>query len=339
MKKKIKLLLTTILIVSMVGCASKSDNNTTTTTTTPTVEETPTQIIIEEVEETSEPTTILATEDFAYMGLMRFEENVDSGKIYVNPYNLLVEYNADIIVEKLGNNDINFATLPLSVALDIYNSDEFEYDIQTLAILNTGGVYLVENGNSVKTMDDLANNTIYALGKYSSYEKELRYILTKNGVDVDSIEFEYIESYDDVFEIEDAIVVMAQPFVCYYTESHNANICLDLENEWNKIVEKEEIPAPFITSVIVSNTDFIDTKTNMVREFLMYANMSVNALNIGIENGNNILEEYDIPKEAIETTNITYIAGEDMAFFIGAYAFALEEYIEEFPDDDFYFWE
>lgn len=141
MKKKIKLLLTTILMMSvMVGCGNEASETTSTTTPTPTiVDETPAQVIIEEDELTSDEAIVFATGDFAYMGLIRFEENADGGNIYENPYNIFVEYSADVIVETLGNNDIDFATLPLSVALDIYNSDEFEYDIQVLAILNTGG--------------------------------------------------------------------------------------------------------------------------------------------------------------------------------------------------------
>lgn len=186
-------------------------------------------------------------------------------------------------------------------------------------------------------MNDLTDTTIYALGEYSSYEKELRYILTANGVDDKEVEFKYIDSYKDAFEIDNAIVVMPEPYASDFVENNGGNVCLDFESEWNTIVEREEIPAPFITSVIVSNTDFIESKSDIVREFLTYANMSANDLNSEMNEGNNILEVYGVSDKAIENTNITYIAEEDMAFFIGAYAFALEEYVK-LPDDDFYFW-
>lgn len=353
MKKHLSIMLTAIMVASiMVGCGSSSDttnNNSTNTTSTPTVDTAPVQVEEDQdevIEALPVPVNVMISADSAYMGLASFDEKVTNGTIYVNEYNVTIEDSVDTIVESiLAGDEVDIATIPLELAAKLYNSSELESKLNVLAIINMGGVYLVENGNSVTDMKGLSDKTIYALGEYSSYETQIKYILSENDVDTTGITFEYVESYDEAFEIDGAVVVLPEPYVTAgLTEYENVNICLDLASEWDKIQMEGDVPAPFITSVLVSNTDFMEERPNIIREFLMYANMSINALNIGVGEGNNPLEQQGISLEAIENTSIMYIPQEDLAFFGGAYLYVLEEYDSgifggEISTDDFFYYD
>ena len=50
--------------------------------------------------------------------------------------------------------------------------------------MNTLGVlYIVENGDTVQSVEDLRGKTIYASGKGSTPEYALEYVLSANGID------------------------------------------------------------------------------------------------------------------------------------------------------------
>ena len=73
------------------------------------------------------------------------------------------------------------ACVPANLASVLYNKTEGE--IVTLAVNTLGVLYIVENGNAVQSMADLAGKTIVAAGKGSTPEYALRYLLSENGID------------------------------------------------------------------------------------------------------------------------------------------------------------
>ncbi len=74
--------------------------------------------------------------------------------------------------------------MPANLASVLYNRTDG--GIVTLAVNTLGVLYIVENGNSVQSMADLAGRTIVASGKGSTPEYALRYLLTENGIDPDT---------------------------------------------------------------------------------------------------------------------------------------------------------
>ncbi len=52
-----------------------------------------------------------------------------------------------------------------------------------------GVLYIVENGDTVSRIEDLAGKTIYATGQGSTPEYALEKILTENGVEGVSVEY------------------------------------------------------------------------------------------------------------------------------------------------------
>ncbi|MBO1718963.1 ABC transporter substrate-binding protein, partial [Bacteroides xylanisolvens] len=55
--------------------------------------------------------------------------------------------------------------------------------VNVLAVNTLGILYLVENGNSIQSVEDLKGKTIYASGKGATPEYALNSVLTAHGID------------------------------------------------------------------------------------------------------------------------------------------------------------
>ena len=101
-----------------------------------------------------------------------------------NTYEFTLAASADEVSPKLMQGELDIACVPANLASVLYNRTDG--GIVTLAVNTLGVLYIVENGNSVQSMADLAGRTIVASGKGSTPEYALRYLLTENGIDPDT---------------------------------------------------------------------------------------------------------------------------------------------------------
>lgn len=340
MKKSLQIMLSALLLASILtGCAKDNAQNPSTNQTASAEQNNSVGGQNNQIQE--DTIDIMISADFSYLGLLDFYEKTESDITFENKYNIVLEDSIDDIVTSLKSNTVDIAAIPLDVATNLQNSGDV--DINILAILNIGGVYLVQNSDVVQTMEDLAGKTIYSLGEYSSNQTHIEYILSENGVDVSGIKFEYVDSYDKAFELENAIVVMNEPNVTTALQNFdNASICLDLASEWDKIQIENDVPAPFITSVIVADSDFVAGNKEIITEFLNAAYESTISIYDSIVAEFNPFADYGISKEVVDNTQITYIPDEDMMHFAGAYLYVLDEYDSQviggsIPGDDFYY--
>ena len=101
-----------------------------------------------------------------------------------NTYTFTLAASADEVTPALIKGELDMACVPANLASVLYNKTEGE--IQVLAVNTLGVLYMVENGNAVSSMADLAGKTIVAAGKGSTPEYALRYLLRENGIDPDT---------------------------------------------------------------------------------------------------------------------------------------------------------
>ena len=92
-----------------------------------------------------------------------------------NTYEFTLAASADEVSPKLMQGELDIACVPANLASVLYNRTDG--GIVTLAVNTLGVLYIVENGNSVQSMADLAGRTIVASGKGSTPEYALRYLL------------------------------------------------------------------------------------------------------------------------------------------------------------------
>src|SRR5699024_8321206 len=96
-------------------------------------------------------------------------------------YDFSIYASADEITPKLVQGQLDIAAVPANLASVLYNNTEGQ--VQVLAINTLGVLYIVENGDTVQSVEDLRGKTIFASGKGSTPEYALNYMLTQHGID------------------------------------------------------------------------------------------------------------------------------------------------------------
>lgn len=239
------------------------------------------------------------------------------------------------------------AAIPANLASVLYNNTNGA--IKVLAINTLGVLYIVENGDTVKSVADLKGKTIYATGKGSTPEYTLRYILSKNGVDPDNdVTIEWQSEPTAVVPLlkanDNAIAMLPQPYVTVaQSNAEGLNIALNLTDEWGKI----EGSGALVTGVLVARTEFVEKHPDAVKKMLNEYAASSEYVNANIDDAAALVEEFDIfkaaiAKKAIPYCNIKVITGDEMRTSLSSYLAVLFEQNAKavggkLPDDAFYY--
>ena len=113
--------------------------------------------------------------------------------------------------------------------------------MQVLALNTLGVLYVLENGNTIKSIEDLRGKTIYATGQASTPEYILNYILRSNGLEPGTdvtVEYftEHSELVTQMVSNKVAIGMLPQPNVTTaMTKNKDLRIALDLTKEFNAV--------------------------------------------------------------------------------------------------------
>ena len=107
-----------------------------------------------------------------------------------------------------------------------------------LAVNTLGVLYIVENGDSVKSVEDLKGKTIYASGKGATPEYALDSVLEASGIDPEkdvTIEYksEHAEVVSALAQDQTAVGLLPQPFVTTaLMKNDKLKVALDLNELW-----------------------------------------------------------------------------------------------------------
>ena len=294
---------------------------------------------------------VMALKGPTAMGMVKLMDDADSGNVDTENYSFEIAASADEVTPKLIQGDADIAAVPANLASVLYNKTEGQ--IQVMAVNTLGVLYIVENGDSVQSVTDLAGRTIYASGKGSTPEYALNFILEKNGLtpgtDV-TIEWksEHSECVSAIAQDPEGIAMLPQPFVTTaQTKNPDLRVALELTEEWDKVMENEETKSSLLTGVVVVRKEFAEENPEAVEDFLDRYADSVDYVNNNVEDAAKLVGNYDIVTEdvavkAIPECNIVCITGEDMKEQLSGYLAVLkdanpESIGGELPGDDFYY--
>ncbi len=281
------------------------------------------------------------------MGLVKLAEDNANG-VSEGKYEITTTYaKADEILPKLTRGELDMAALPANVAATLYKNGGGA--ISVLAINTLGVVNIVEKGESIQSLADLAGKKIYAIGKGTTPELGLRYLLAQKGVNYDDLTIEWKSQATDVLPLlkaeENAIAMIPQPFAtaaCLQVEG--LRVALDLNAEWNAL----ENGSQFVTGVLVARRAFIEEHPEAVATFLSEYEASIAYAKANVEETAPLIVKYGImdkeplAKAALPKCNLTFIAGAEMKTVLSGYLQTLfdanpQSVGGEMPNDAFYY--
>ena len=232
-------------------------------------------------------------------------------KLSANEYNFTVAGRPDAITGQLINGDMDIAALPTNAISALYNKTEGK--ISVLGVNALGVLYILENGNSINSVSDLAGKTVLASGKGSTAEYVLNYILEKNGVIAEIVwAAEHSEAATLALKGDYDIVMLPEPFVTNVTAKSDAfRVALDLTEEWEALGNGE-----LTMGGIAVRTAFLEEHPDAVKAFVDEYGKSVAFTNSQPEDAAKLIAKYEIAaeevaKNAIPRCNIVWLHGKD----------------------------
>ena len=250
------------------------------------------------------------------MGMVSMMNEAENGPINGNAYTFTLEGAPDAIVPKLVKGELDIAAVPANLAAVL--NRKTNGNVQVLAINTLGVLYIAENGDSVKSIEDIAGKTLYASGKGATPEYALTYVLDAYGLsDKVNVEWksQHAEAVAALMANPDAVALIPQPFLTSaMIQNPSIQVVLDMNDLWY-----EKMGSVLITGVVAARRDFVENNEAAVRQFLEDYEKSIAFTNENVKEASELVAKYGIlPKapialKAIPHCQITYIDGDEMA--------------------------
>jgi len=281
-------------------------------------------------------------------GMAKLIDDNANDKTALN-YNISVETDASVINAALIKGEVDIAALPTNAASVVYNKTQGGVKV---AALNTLGVlYVVENGNTVKSFADLKGKTLYVPGQGSNPEYITNFLCEKNGLKIGediTLDFSYTAPADlrtAVAAGKVELAVLPEPMVTIAkTANTNLNVALDLTSEWDKVAQKGSL----VQGCIVVTKTFAENNPNELNKFLEEYEASVTYVVENTEPASQmiathkIFEKAPIAMKAIPNCNLCFVKGEEMKTALSTfYSIMFEAQAKsiggKLPADDIYY--
>ena len=253
------------------------------------------------------------------MGMVKLMEE-DAAGTTANDYEFTLAGSADEINPLLIKGELDIAAVPTNVASVLYNKTEGQVEI--LALNTLGVLYVVENGNTIQSVEDLRGKTVYSTGKGATPEYALNYILGENGLAAGTdVTVEYKSEHSELASLLAAgqadLAVLPQPFVTsVLAKNPDVRIALNLTEEWDKVTEDG---SKLTMGALVVRKDFAESNPEAVRNFLKEYQASPQYViaEANLDAAAALIEQYGIisaavAKQALPYCNIVCITGEEM---------------------------
>ena len=319
MKRIVVICLSLIMLLSAAACAK-------------------TQQTAEQPSAPAEPVRVAALAGPTGMGLAYMMQDMQerySVELFTAP---------DQVTAKIVNGEVDIAAVPINLASVLYKKTEGKVNV--IAINTLGVLYVLENGNTINSIADLAGKTVWSTGEGSTPEYILRYLLDANGL-TESVKVEFIaDNAELIAKLGDGsaeVALLPEPHVSIATaQNENVRVALKVNDLW---AEKND--TELVQGVYIVRTDYLAEHKDQVDRFLQDAETSAkkvvteeNAAAVVVAQG--IIGKEPIAKRAIPNCNITLVTGAKMKASVAAMLKVLFDANPKsiggaMPDDSFYY--
>ncbi len=280
------------------------------------------------------------------MGMVALMNESEAGSVDGNNYTFQLEGAADAVVPMIVRGDVDIAAIPGNLSSVLYQRTNGK--IEVVAINTLGVLYIVENGNSVNSIEDLRGRVIYSAGRGATPEYALQYVLAANGLEVGKDVFiewksEHAECVAALNADPDGVAMLPQPFATTAMMSNpDIRIALDLNDLW-----EEKVGSVLITGVTVARKDWAEENPEALSAFMESYKESVDFANEDITAAAALIGKYGIVPEkvaekALPYCQVTLITGDEMKTALSEYLGILYAQNPQsvggaLPGDDFYY--
>ena len=279
------------------------------------------------------------------MGAAKLLSDSDAGET-VNHYEYAIGSDPSTdIVPKLNNGELDIAAVPTNLAATLYNKAG---SIRLLALNTLGVLHILENGDTVHSMADLAGKTIYSINQGTNTEYVLNYLLEESGLtpgeDV-TIEWKTSEEVTALMASGGIDLCMLPVPAATSVMMQNADVrdAIDLNDVWQEV----GAAGTFTMGCVVARKDFIEEHPQAVEDFLteyaesiaFIAEGSDEAAQMVVDAG--IVPKLPIAKAAIPQATLVCITGSEMLDTNSYYEVLCQAHPASIgggiPDDGFYY--
>ena len=258
---------------------------------------------------------------------------------------------ADELVGKMVSGNLDIALVPANMAGILYQKTG--QGIEVLNINTLGVLYVVAADDSLTTIQDLKEKTVYMTGKGTTPDYVFQYLLSASGLNDGDVTIEYKSEAAEVAAIlkeqPDAIGLLPQPFVTVaMAQNENLKMVMDLTEQWDSL--QVDGGGRLVTGVTVCRREVLEDEAmaEAVRVFMAEHRESAEFANSNVEETSElvaeagIIEKALVARKAIPFCSIVCIEGEEMKDMLSGYLNVLFEQDAasvggKLPDDGFYF--
>ena len=213
--------------------------------------------------ESDEPLRVVALKGPTAMGMVKLMSEEDPA------WQFDIQSDITMVTPLVAKGEVDIAAVPANVAAVLYNNPDV--DVQVLCVNTLGVLYIVENGDTVHSVADLAGRTLYASGAGATPEYALNYILSAAGVEDAQIEWksEHTECLAALLNDENGIAMLPQPFVTTaMMKNEGLRVALSLTDEWNALQAEAEAPSTMVTGVLIVRRAYAEAHPDKVNAFI-----------------------------------------------------------------------
>ena len=279
------------------------------------------------------------------MGLVTLLRDSSEGKT-VNTYNSTMCTAADEVTAALVNGEADIALLPANAAAALFNKAG---GFSVVGINTLGVLCLLENEQTIFSIEDLAGKTVYLTGKGTTPEYGLRFLLAKAGIE-DQVTLEFKSEASEVVaamvEGTAEIGLLPQPFATVaLAQNENLHFALSLNQEWGRLTDNQ---SAMVTGVTVVRNEILEKYPEQVKVFLQEAYDGVIYVNQNPEEASELIAEMGIvgkaalAQKALPFCSLVCITGEEMKGYLSDYLQTLFDQNPKavggaMPADEFYY--
>ncbi len=349
MKKLLSLLLALMLILSVFTACNntKPESN---DSSTPETTEKEAESETDEIVLSSDPVRVFTLKGPTGMGMAPMLEAKENNSAKLN-YEFTVANAADEFTGNILKGEFEIACVPTNLAAVL--NTKTQGAVQVAAVNTLGVLYILEDGQTINSIEDLNGKTIYSAGQGAVPEYALNYILDTFDINCEVIyESEHDVVVADLISNKADVVLLPEPKVTAALKNENApenlRVALDLNDLWEKACKENNDTSALYMGCIIVNKSWAKKHPNELAAFLNEYKQSVETVNSDVDTASALIAKFGIipkaplAKAAIPNANIVFITGEEMQTGLSGFFEVLLRYNPNsvggaVPEDEFYY--